>query len=112
VEPSYSSDFLFPDPETRRRPCRRGGNRTLVRLTDSTGTTVRGCVLKYSTVGLHLRVERPIPTGRLVRVQACHSPAGDAAQATVRLCRRTKVLYEIGCEFTSRPRPSVLVQFG
>ncbi|HEY1376290.1 MAG TPA: PilZ domain-containing protein [Gemmataceae bacterium] len=111
-EVAVGGDLLLPDPDTRRRPYRRVANPTLVRITDPAGAVVRGCVLNSSTVGLHLRVERPIPKGAVVRVQACHAPNGaSAAEATVRLCRPMDVLYEVGCQFTAPPRPSVLVLF-
>jgi hypothetical protein len=104
---------LSPDPDSRRRPGRPAANPTLVRVIDPTGAAVRGCVLSCSVVGLRLRVERPVPKGTVVWVEACHAPAGASpAEATVRSCRPMDVLYEVGCQFTSRPRPSILVLFG
>jgi hypothetical protein len=101
------------DPPGQCRAPRRAGDPPLVYVTDPSGAVIRGCVLSRSPVGLRLRVEWYIPKGTLILVQAADAPGLAApAAATVWMCRPMDVLYEVGCQFTTRPPVSTLLTFG
>ncbi len=102
-----------PDPRGQRQWFRRGGGPVPVQILGPAGGSARACVLDRSSGGLRLRVEAPAAAGAVVRLLPSHAPAGKApVAAEVRWCRQVDEFYEVGCRFTDRLPPSVLLLFG
>jgi hypothetical protein len=112
-ETSEHWEPMGPDPRGRRKAYRRSGNHTLVHLIGLSDTPVPAWVLNRSSGGLGLALDRPVAVGRSLLVLPIEAPSGTPpVEILVRWCNRRTGGHEVGCQFTARLSPRLLLLFG